>query len=121
MAVAHFPSGSVLTWSTFFETANAGDVITSSDAIAPQVASAPLRNDASPGRWNLRAHLTPPERAMTRSRARACWGPRASERFYAVAGPPPPRVFLTATTAAATPAPATSGTNRTIGLRLATL
>src|SRR4051812_17967698 len=42
MAVAHFPSGSVLTWSTFFDAANAGDVITSSDAMAPQVAPIPL-------------------------------------------------------------------------------
>src|SRR5215217_8659637 len=47
MAVAHFPSGSVLTCSTFFDTANAGDVITSSDATAPQVANTPLLNDAS--------------------------------------------------------------------------
>src|SRR6185503_19855883 len=70
MAVAHFPSGSVLTWSTFLDTANAGDVITSSDAIAPQVANTPLRNYASHRSLELGLHPTPHRRAMTHPASR---------------------------------------------------
>src|SRR5215212_3235899 len=65
MAVAHFPSGSVLTCSTFLETANAGDVGASSVAEATQVASAPLLNDSSHRSSELGTQTTPHERPMT--------------------------------------------------------
>src|SRR5215208_3716983 len=77
MAVAHFPSESVLTCATFFETANAGDVMASSVAAATQVASTTLLNGAS-HRWLGRGdQACPQERDVTRSPRRAARARRA--------------------------------------------
>src|SRR5215207_10508083 len=83
MAVAHFPSGSVLTCATFFETANAGDVMASSVAATTQVASTPLLNDASHRLLEFGDQATPHEREMTRAyrvASRALRAPRGSPR-----------------------------------------
>ena len=62
MAVAHFPSGSVLTCATFFETANAGDASREQRRSSDAGHQYPSPHAASPQSLELAEQTTPRER-----------------------------------------------------------